>query len=82
VTELLCEPVEVRTDVDGTPLAVHTGGRWRAVERITNRWLVDTDWWRSPVRRDYRRCLTRDGECLELYRDLESGAWVLSRRYD
>lgn len=82
MTELLCEPVEVRTGPDGAPLAIRLAGRWRPVTRTVNRWLVETDWWRAPARRDYRRCLTADGECLEIYLDLESGKWWLSRRYD
>jgi hypothetical protein len=28
------------------------------------------------------RCLLADGECVDIYRDLLSGAWFWSRRYD
>lgn len=82
MTELLCRPVAVRRDAEGEVRAVHLGDRWRSVVRTTCRWLVDTDWWRDPVRREYRRCLTGDGECLELSRDLDTGTWTLVRRYD
>jgi hypothetical protein len=82
VTELLGEPVAVRLGADGALRAVRTPSGWREVGRTTNRWLVETDWWRRAVRRDYRRCLTRDGECLEVYRDLEEDRWWLARRYD
>jgi hypothetical protein len=82
VTELLCVEVAVRTTADGSLTAVRTPAGWRAVTRTTNRWLVETDWWRAPIRRDYRRCLLAEGDCIELYVDLETGRWWLSRRYD
>jgi hypothetical protein len=55
---------------------------WRAVLRIANQWIVDTDWWRTPVRRHYVRLLLGGGECIEMYRDLVDGTWYLVRRYD
>ena len=82
MTELIGAEVAVRTAADGSLSAVRTPAGWWAVTRTTNRWVVETDWWRAPVRRDYRRCLTADGDCLELYTDLETGTWWLSRRYD
>jgi hypothetical protein len=82
VTELYELPVEVRTTSDGRVQAVRLPEGWRLVERTTSRWVVETDWWRDPVSRDYRRCLTRSGECVEVYRDRRTGAWHLARRYD
>ena len=83
MTELLEEPVEVRLAGDGAVTAVRlpTGG-WREVVRTVNRWVVETDWWRTPVRRDYRRCLLRGDDCVEVYADHGTGRWWLSRRYD
>lgn len=57
MTELLSRPVEVRCAPEGAPAEIRIGGRWHPVERVVARWVVDTDWWRAPVRRDYRRCL-------------------------
>lgn len=82
MTELLCQPVVVRRDPAGEIRAVQVDGRWHRVVRTTTRWVVETDWWRRPVRREYFRCLTADGECLDLARDLETGSWSLVRRYD
>ena len=81
MTELFDLAVEVRLAGERVE-AVRMPEGWRVVARTTNRWLVDVDWWRLPARRDYRRCLLRSGDCVELYRDLESGAWHLARRYD
>jgi len=82
MTELLGRAIEVRLGPAGELQSVRTPAGWRAVERIANRWLGETDWWRDAVIRDYRRVLTRDGQCLEIYRDLREDSWHLSRRYD
>jgi hypothetical protein len=52
------------------------------VAEVVNTWRVETDWWRTPVGRDYMRCLLNDGECIDLYRNLETGEWHRERRYD
>ncbi|MBV9100827.1 MAG: hypothetical protein JO198_07255, partial [Candidatus Dormibacteraeota bacterium] len=67
---------------DGELTAVHTRAGWRRVEELALTWRVETDWWRAPVRRDYARCLLAGGECVELYRDLDTGSWHWARRYD
>ena len=56
MTELLAGAAEVRVDPRGGSLrAVRLYGTWRAVSRVANRWVVETDWWRTPVRRRDRR---------------------------
>lgn len=82
MTELYDLPIEVRLAREGKVEAVRLPGGWRLVTRHLNRWLVEVDWWRRPVRRDYRRCRLSDGDCVELYRDLDTDAWHLARRYD
>ncbi len=82
MTELLDTPVEVRTGPDGALRAVRVGVRWHVMERVTARWRVETDWWRTPVRRDYWRCLLAGGDCVELCLDRLDGGWRLVRRYD
>jgi hypothetical protein len=82
VTELLEGIVEVRTGADGRPVAIGNGSGWVPVAEVVNAWRVETDWWRIPVGRDYVRCLLDDGDCVDLYRDLKTGAWHRERRYD
>lgn len=73
----------VRVAADGSPTAVRTSAGWRRVVGTVNRWIVETDWWRAPVRREYRRCLVTGGDCLELCRELDGpGGWTVVRRYD
>lgn len=81
MTELLTGVVEVRL-TGGAPTAIRPARRWLRVTRVINRWLVEIDWWRVPVRRHYHRCLMADGQCLEIYHDLEAHQWRLARRYD
>jgi len=82
MTELYELPTEVRLAAGGGIQAIRLPEGWRLVERTSNRWLVETDWWREPVSRDYRRCVTRSGECVEVYHDLALDSWHLARRYD
>jgi hypothetical protein len=82
MTELLDGAAEVRTAANGELAAVRLGSVWREVTEVALGWRVETDWWRSPVRRDYVRCLLAGGECVDLYCDLETGAWRWARRHD
>ena len=82
MTELLEGPVDVRGADPATPDALRSEDGWRQVERVVTRWTVETDWWRTPVRREYLRCLLWGGEACEVYRDLETAGWFWSRRYD
>jgi hypothetical protein len=81
MTELLTGAAEVRSEA-GMPAAVHTPTGWQDVAGVANRWRVETDWWRAPVRRDYFRCLLADGECVDLYQDLGDASWHWCRRHD
>jgi hypothetical protein len=81
MTELLTGAVEVRSR-DGAPDALLTAAGWRGVAQVLNHWRVETDWWRSRVRREYFRCLLSDGECVDLYQDLDTASWHWCRRYD
>jgi len=82
MTELLEGAVEVRADARGAPLALRTASGWQGVREVVNRWRVETDWWRTPVCRDYLRCLLAGDECVEVFRDATTGTWHWSRRYD
>ena len=101
MTELLDGIADVRFGASGAIRAVRLAGGWSTINRVANQWLVETDWWRTPVRRHYVRLLlagrgggrraTGSGtadrreaadECVELYRDLETGEGHWSRRYD
>ncbi len=81
MTELLEGEAEVRAAAS-VPTAVRTPDGWRQVAEVALVWRVETDWWRAAVRRDYVRCLLAGGECVDVYRDLETDGWHWARRYD
>ena len=58
---------------------VWRGRRWR-VERVLQRWSVDTGWWSDEVRVD-RRYLRVVAECrvFDLYLDRRHRSWFLAR---
>lgn len=83
MTELLSGAAQLRLDErTGALRALRMRDGWRAIVRVANQWVVETDWWRAPVRRHYVRLLLGKDECVELYRDLDTGVWHWSRRYD
>ncbi|HZB98058.1 MAG TPA: hypothetical protein VE219_05615 [Candidatus Sulfotelmatobacter sp.] len=87
MTELLDEGLEVQLSDAGLPSTIRMPKSWRSpgrrkVRTVTSTWLVETDWWRDPVRRRYVRCLLGERECVEVYCDLLRGEWRLVRRYD
>ena len=47
-----------------------------------NRWLVEVDWWRRPVAREYWKLVVSDQVLCEVYHDLDQDAWFLERVYD
>ena len=47
-----------------------------------NRWLVEVDWWRRPVAREYWKLVVSDRVLCEVYHDLDQDAWFLERVYD
>ena len=57
MTELLDGIADVRFGASGAIRAVRLAGGWSTINRVANQWLVETDWWRTPVRRHYVRLL-------------------------
>jgi hypothetical protein len=45
-------------------------------------WLVEVDWWLRPVARECWRAELGRQLLVELFRDLQEGAWFLERVYD
>jgi hypothetical protein len=60
---LVIPPRQVDVDIDADGIPVHLeGGPLRGRVRPLQRWLVDADWWSSPVSREYWRVLLRRAE--------------------
>ena len=85
MSRLLESPAPAQVAVEaGIPAKVHMAGTRRAVLRVCARWRVESDWWRTPVSREYWKLeLGGPAEVLcDLYRDCLTGEWWLSRLYD
>jgi hypothetical protein len=58
---------------------VWRGRRWR-VERVLQRWAIDTGWWNDDVRIDRRYFrLMADGRLFDIYLDRVRRRWFLER---
>jgi hypothetical protein len=75
--------IEVRTDSEGTPIAVARGdahghrGSLVAVEGVQEVWRLAEAWWReSAQRRTYYRVILEGGRPLTIYRDDVTGVWA------
>ena len=78
------EVIQVDLDDRGWPAQFTWQGRTHRVQRIRQRWHVDTDWWADagPVWREYIALTTADGLLCVLYFDLAAQWWRLSKVYD
>jgi hypothetical protein len=70
------EPVTVRADDDGVPLAVDGV----AVASVSERWEVDERWWiPERLRREYFELALAGGRSLVVFRCALSGGWYRQR---
>ena len=75
----LPQPVRVRADAAGLPLAVtldeRRGGAPLAVEQVEEVWRLAEAWWReAPVARTYYRLILAGGRPLTVFHDDKAGA--------
>jgi len=85
MTRLLSTGENIDTWGDETdPRGFVWRGTAHRIVQICNRWRVQTRWWESEqtVHREYFKVATDSGYLCQLYRDLSSGRWFLSRLYD
>lgn len=77
-------PISVETNSDGCPTRFAWRGRVHRLQRIQQRWQVDTDWWSDDghVWRDYLAVVTADGLLCVLYYDMLAEGWYLAKLYD
>ena len=69
------QPIEVKTDERGWPVAVCLGQRWLAAQ-VVERWRIDDEWWRERgVVRVYYLVLVESARRTTVYNDLALGKW-------
>jgi hypothetical protein len=69
--------VEVELGAEGAPSRVDG-----VLAKPAGRWIVEVDWWRRAVAREYWKLVVGDRVLCEVYHDLEQDAWFLERVYD
>jgi hypothetical protein len=67
-------PVVVQV-TNGLPVAVIDGEHQTTIERIQDRWHIDDEWWREPIRRRYYRVALETGRVRTLYHDQARDLW-------
>ena len=71
----LPQPIEVKADEFGWPVAVRVGHRWLAAQ-VVDRWRIDDEWWRERgVTRTYYLVLVEGGRLVTMYNDLGCNDW-------
>jgi hypothetical protein len=78
------ESLQVETDSQGNPVRFVWRGRRHRLQRIQQRWQVDSDWWSAEGRvwRDYWAVVTFDGLLCVIYQNLQDRAWYMAKEYD
>lgn len=71
-------PVTVQVDC-GVPVALIDGAATHRIERVQDRWHVDDEWWREPIRRRYYRVALDTGAIRTLYHDQVADSWFEQR---
>ncbi|MGN6485312.1 MAG: hypothetical protein ACTHMX_13030 [Thermomicrobiales bacterium] len=70
----LPRPIAVEA-AHGHPVALLRGeGDRRSVE-ILDRWIIEDEWWRTPIVRHYFAVLTEDGVRHTIFRDAVTDRW-------
>ena len=72
--------VEVKSDDQGTPMALKIRGRWLNVESLVDQWRIDDEWWREQaISRIYCECLIDQGLQVIIFQNLVTNQWYQQR---
>ncbi len=76
------QELKVKTDAEGMPVNIVRNRRAERVSKVFRRWRVSDRWWEKEVSREYFTIETSGGLICDIYRDMATGGWFLSRIYD
>jgi len=76
--------VEVALDAWGQPIWVRQteadeGNGVRSVDDIVETWIVQDEWWRTPIHRRYVEVVLEGGAHVVLFEDLTTGEWFMQQ---
>ena len=70
------QPLPVRADDRGRPVALTLRGERLGVGSIEDHWRIEDEWWRGrPVSRAYFEVLLADGRRITVFRDNLTSEW-------
>ena len=59
------------------PVSLVINRHTHLVERIQDTWIIEDEWWRHPIQRQYFALLLDDGTRRTVYHDRVSDTWFL-----
>jgi hypothetical protein len=63
--------------IDQRPVSLVINRQERRVERIQDTWIIEDEWWRQPIQRQYYSLLLDDGTRRTVFHDRITDAWFL-----
>ncbi|MBI4188836.1 MAG: hypothetical protein HY529_06485 [Chloroflexi bacterium] len=73
--------VTVKADETGTPESLSLKSNRCKVVRVYDRWRIADSWWAEEVSRDYFRVELGNGSVCNIYHDMMTDRWYLTRSY-
>jgi hypothetical protein len=74
----LNEPVPVIVTASrNQPTSVTIGRQVYTVERVQDTWIIEDEWWRQPIARQYFALLLDDGTRRTVFHDRVADTWHL-----
>jgi len=72
----LNEPRPLQIQVDhGLPVALVINRQRQPVASIQDTWIIEDEWWRQPISRQYFAILLTNGQTHTIFHDRTTGQW-------
>jgi len=76
------EELKVSVNIQGVPLTLVRNGEAQRITKVYQHWRAVEQWLEKEILRNYFRVKTTRGLVCDIYRDMPTGCWYLSRIYD
>jgi hypothetical protein len=70
-------PLTVTVTPTGVPHVLTINQHQHQVERIQDTWIIEDEWWRDPIDRQYFALLLGDGTRRTVFHDRVADTWYL-----
>ena len=72
----LNEPRSLEVQLEnGLPVALVVNCRHQPVARIQDTWIIEDEWWRHPINRQYFAILLANGQSHTIFHDRTTDQW-------